>query len=418
MTKLAKDMRTYARLSLMLAAIFVLAFLKRVAGSRVGMAADTYSDWMTENEVNNRRKQLIYNGSPATPETFPFGVIICSTLYPNEKGEEELCTAVCTGSIISPGVILTAAHCFNDYMDIYDIDNDYEGREDYRNTINSSYRIAFGMDKSGPIPMAESVPIKKVVVGEPFDFSLGSSKWDIALIFLETCNHDAEPIRMLQNPVEGGSTTTATIAEDLPSKVSILGWGNDEGFCVSPYRYEDNFDPMQQMEYEVEACDKLSYCQHYPDRCDTSLSLCMTQNNVASCTGDSGGPIFVKAPSTPANEDGSEIEDEMESGEAETGAAVVRSVDLAVAKSSKSQFVQVGILSGGEVIQTGVSQRAFVGRTANAGFKDQATGALLPAYNEWLRKHLATDTCLDDSPLSLDDLFVDYSSFNSDGTAN
>jgi hypothetical protein len=137
----------------------------------------------------------------------------------------------------------------------------------------------------------------------------------------------------------------------------------------------------------------------------------MTQNNMASCTGDSGGPIFVQAPvSAPASSSSS--------AEDQESTAQVRSVaaDGETAQRKKSQrSVQVGVLSGGEVIQTGPSSsiRSFV-QDPESGFKDQATGALLPAYNDWLRKHLETDACLNDSHLTLEDLFVDYASLSSE----
>jgi len=403
-------------INLLLVALLALVGMKAVAGVRPSALDNSQTSRMNEDSTvgthlaggNDRRKPLIYNGNLASTETYPFGVIICSTLFPEADGEE-MCTAICTGSIVSPGVIMTAAHCFNDYMDIYDIDNNFKGRETYENTITSSYRVVFGSDTSGPIPMSDSVGVKKIVVGEPFDFSLGASMWDVALIFLDTCNHEVEPIKLLQQSSES--------SDDLLSKVNVLGWGNDEEFCVTPYRAEDNYDPLQQMEYEVQACEKLAYCQQWSDRCDPSLSLCMTQNNVASCTGDSGGPIFVEIPAASSSPQDADTEAEAE----QQSAAQVRSINDAAVETAekKSYYVQVGVLSGGEVIQTGPSSsiRSFV-QDPDSGFKDQATGAFLPSYNDWLRKHLETDACLNDSHLTLEDLFVDYASLNSQGTPN
>ena len=78
----------------------------------------------------------------------------------------------------------------------------------------------------------------------------------------------------------------------------------------------------------------------------------------------------------------------------------------------RPRFVQVGVLSGGEILSTAHSKfedemRPFV--VDKDRFMDHATGALLPAYTDWLRKHLDTDACLENSELSLGDLFFDLS---------
>ena len=82
-------------------------------------------------------------------------------------------------------------------------------------------------------------------------------------------------------------------------------------------------------------------------------------------------------------------------------------------------FVQVGILSGGEVISTKYAAgtlghfRGYLDNPDEA-FRDEAQAALLPAYTEWLRKHLETDACLLESHLSVDDLFLDISQVQSE----
>jgi len=404
----------------------------------------------------SRRKQLIYNGDEVSAASYPFGAIICSTMHSQEK-----CDAICTGSLVSPGVILTAAHCFNDFMDLYELDNDFEGRESYEREITSSYRVVFGVDKSGPHSVSDTVGVKKIVVGEPFEFGHLSSSWDVALIFLDECNTDTEPIKMLQigssddgseaAALESAAATATAMAarEVLPSQVSILGWGDSEGFCVTPYYSPDSHDPLQLMEYNSEACGSLAYCKQFPDRCDEQLTMCMAQENIASCNGDSGGPIFAQARVLPpASEqyrksakdesaDGEKEEEEEGPGTEMGVGAVLRSDEVeegtnqikskwgqvveggerkmekkkAVA-SNGQQFVQVGVLSSGEVISTGASSYQWSARAVAQGpsrtFKDQATGAFLPAYNQWLKKHLAADACLHKTFLTVEDLFVDH----------
>jgi len=89
------------------------------------------------------------------------------------------------------------------------------------------------------------------------------------------------------------------------------------------------------------------------------------------------------------------------------------------AEEAKTTLVQVGILSGGEVISTSQQSgdqadgnfgfvRGYV-EDPSEGFRDEATAALVPAYTKWLKKHLVTDECLERAGLEVEDLFVDAS---------
>ena len=368
------------------ACVLASVMLVLVGGARTGQAMSLQS--------GGRRNPLIFNGEEVAPTSYPFGAILC---FADDSLGLDTCNSICTGSLIAPGVVLTAAHCFNDYMDLYRLDNNFEGKEKFEKEVTSSYRVIFGVEKSGPHRADEGFGVKKIVVGEPFEWAELSSKWDIALIFLDTCNEEVEPIKMLQEGAQAqASGGSGSGSGSLPSELSILGWGDSESFCVTPFYETDYHDPLQLMKYNHESCGDLEYCKLHPDRCDESLTVCLGQNNVASCNGDSGGPIFVEVPSSePAQEQvvrkqegsGSEVE--------------VRSV--ADPPSGGTSFVQVGVLSSGEIITTGPS------RWSSRFFKDQATGAKITAYTSWLKEHLATDICLEKKGLSVEDLFVDAS---------
>ena len=75
---------------------------------------------------------------------------------------------------------------------------------------------------------------------------------------------DAMAIRVEE---EGGG------GHKLPAKVSILGWGDSEGFCVTPHGGKDAYDPLQIMSYDVKSCVTDKVCLRHPSRCDKDLMM-------------------------------------------------------------------------------------------------------------------------------------------------
>jgi len=365
-----------------------------------------------------RRSPLIYRGDKVEPEEYPFEALVCSNL---DALDQSICEPMCTGSLVSPGVVLTAAHCFSAYHAAEF--NDSRERDDLMTT--KSYGVVFGGDTSGPHHMKDAVRVKKIVMGDDYDLSLdfawdglADSQWsgwsgDLALVFLDECDEENDLIKMLAASDDEG----AKIGEELLShELQILGWGESEATCVTQgFRglvddIKFGHDRLQVMDYELRRCSDLAFCDQGIS-CDTSNLLCFSSENIASCRGDSGGPIFLKVPAASAptgtnSSDGSV-------GEEETIFRV-----NSVAKEATTTVVQVGILSAGMVVPH--RRRESLVSVENSfnpgfvpdpslGFTDESVAAMVPAYTQWLKKHLETDTCLERAGLAVDDLFVDAS---------
>ena len=80
--------------------------------------------------------------------------------------------------------------------------------------------------------MEDTVGITKIVVGEPFAFYSGSAQWDLALVFLDTCQgRTFQPVKIF----EGNGTAAA----EGFGALSVIGWGDTERQCVSHHRSVD-----------------------------------------------------------------------------------------------------------------------------------------------------------------------------------
>ncbi|QDZ25217.1 hypothetical protein HOP50_16g77630 [Chloropicon primus] len=257
---------------------------------------------------------------------------------------------MCSASLVSPGVILTAAHCFHKDDEIYEYDNDFAGRYREQREVSEGYKAVLGKSASVWAHDGDGdrhvVGVKKIVVGEPFEYRRGSAFWDLALVFLETCQ--------THNPVK-----IFTGAVEAPKNVTVVGFGDTETHCVYEVSAADEVDDMSKMEYSIVDCEADPACSKHGGTFCTSETICMRRRGKASCNGDSGAPIFYPSALRPG------------------------------------EHLQVGILSGGEL--------DFDVFSGESSFVDHARAVRLPNYTSWLKHWLRQDTCLE----RVEDVFVD-----------
>jgi hypothetical protein len=212
--------------------------------------------------------QAITNGFPDTANTFSnVGTVLA-------LGTDGQAFQLCSGTLISPTVFLTVAHCalyFNDFLAP-------EGFTLYMSFGNPIPILAL-TDVNTLIPVTQIIPNPMYVQANdthPFNPHHGSDPGDLAVIIL--------PLRVTQG-ITPAVLPTLGLLDELAAKNALHG----VSFTTVGYGSEDRFgnrsNPMPRM-FAFSAFRALTpgFLQ---------LSINPTLNNGGACFGDSGGPDFL-----------------------------------------------------------------------------------------------------------------------------
>jgi len=203
-----------------------------------------------------RAHAAVINGTAATPGTWPWLAFVANIQA----------STACSGTVIAPMVVLTAAHCVEDLSTgtVYPA---------------AAFRVVTGnLDWTATAAAGQVIAPSSVEVDPGFDPSTLDD--DAALLILDT------PTQAPALPLADGSDE-ALLSSGTP--VMVAGWG---------YTYVGETTPPTSLYWGSTVVQSASFCTNDEyadgvpfDAADAICTLDAPTFSVASCHGDSGGPL-------------------------------------------------------------------------------------------------------------------------------
>lgn len=209
---------------------------------------------------------MIIGGAAVPDGKYPFVGSIVARLPDGTEG------GGCGASLLTPLIVLTAAHCVDDLIGGAHPEVNYAvvfDRADLRH-VKKGQRVPVALNKRGA---------RKIFLHPNWDSEGEGFEYDVALLVLEHPVVGIEPV-VLPSP---GSD----VFERPGTQATVAGWGN-----MSPYTGVSDF-PYRLREVRVPVVSPRECRYAYDLDYDEESMLCAGRTMRDSCAGDSGGPLFL-----------------------------------------------------------------------------------------------------------------------------
>lgn len=182
----------------------------------------------------------LLNGSPAAGADFPSVVLVRA----GAAGPR------CTGTVVGPRWVLTAAHCF-------------------RQLDPAAVRIHLGGDRLDR-PFAQTTTARQIVLHP--GFVRDPLRADLALVELRDPT-SISPVRLAQDGTRS----------PVGSRATMVGWG----------MLDEDTPAVRLHRAELPVRDAQLCLDIWPQRFDPNTELCLGGERSMACPGDSGGPLLI-----------------------------------------------------------------------------------------------------------------------------